>query len=54
MRGVSEMRIGALSIHTATIALAAISFASTAGAGLVLCGDVTDHALLQTLRRQWF
>lgn len=42
------MRIGALSVYTMVVALAAISFASSAGAGLVLCGDVTDDALMQT------
>lgn len=41
------MRSAALSIHTVAIAVAAISFSSSAGAGLVLCGDVTDHALVQ-------
>lgn len=38
------MNVRALSSHAAAIALAAISFAESAGAGLVLCGDVTFHA----------
>jgi hypothetical protein len=42
------MRRRALSIHTAAIALAAICFADTAGAGLVLCGDVTAHESVQS------
>src|SRR5688500_9109905 len=46
--GRSEMRSRALSIHTVAIALAAICFGNTAGAGLVLCSDLTDYVSVQS------
>ena len=41
------MRSRALSIHTLAIAMAAISFAGSAGAVPVLCGDVTGRAAVR-------
>jgi hypothetical protein len=41
------MRSRALSIHTLAIALAAISFAGSAGAVPVLCGDLTGRAAVR-------
>lgn len=42
------MNAKALSTSPVAIALAAISFAGPASAGLLLCGDVTHHTSVQT------
>lgn len=42
------MNVGALSSNTAAIALAAISFAGSVGAGPLLCEDVTFHVSVQS------